>query len=238
MAGDRLKLDAIEASLRAVQRGFEPINRNLAVQHDALDDDVVRRMVAGYAYIARLIDRGIDLFVLGTSGHLLELNRIVLAGTDPADRRSLAGHFAASERHFYAQGGVGNLVAWYAVHADAAIWERAASTYIRLLGTPQLYLEGNHRCGALLVSYLLLRHGHPPFVLTPENADPFFASSSVIKTLSKDSLSTIFTVRSLKKSFAQFLRLNVNPVFLAQPDRQPEVISARVKRDTRGTDPA
>jgi hypothetical protein len=49
-------------------------------------------------------------------------------------------------------------------------WKRAAGVYVRTLSEPELFIEGNHRSGALVMSYILAREGYPPFVLTAENA--------------------------------------------------------------------
>jgi hypothetical protein len=43
---------------------------------------------------------------------------------------------------------------------------RAAEVYIYILSEPQLFIAGNHRTGALVLSYILAREGRPPFVLT------------------------------------------------------------------------
>ena len=53
------------------------------------------------------------------------------------------------------------------------------------LSRPQLFIEGNHRTGALAMSYVRLRDGHPPFVLTPENAAAYFEISAPIRDIPK-----------------------------------------------------
>jgi hypothetical protein len=50
---------------------------------------------------------------------------------------------------------------------------------------PQLFIEGNHRTGALLMSYVLVRDGQLPFVLTVENAAAYFAPSAAIRDTAK-----------------------------------------------------
>src|SRR5262249_16758218 len=141
-----------------------------------------------------LLASGADLFAKGSVKYGLELNTIVLCGTDPGCREEFAAHLQAAERRFYEEqgGGIGDLVEWYEQHAGQSIWQRAAGVYIRMLSKPQLFIEGNHRTGALLMSYILAREGHPPFVLTAANAPVLFAPSTVIRNTPKRSLRMVF----------------------------------------------
>jgi hypothetical protein len=50
----------------------------------------------------------------------------------------------------------------------------------RGVSEPQLLIEGNHRTGALVLSYILAREGRPPFVLTAENAKAYLDPSTLI----------------------------------------------------------
>jgi hypothetical protein len=54
-------------------------------------------MLAGYALVGGLVADGIDLFALGNSRHLLELNNVVLCGTSAVRRTAYARHIAATE---------------------------------------------------------------------------------------------------------------------------------------------
>ena len=85
-------------------------------------------------------------------------------------------------------------------------WRRAAGVYVRILSEPQLYIEGNHRCGALIMSYLLAREGKPPFVLTVDNAKAYFDPSTLINATRKTSFALLFKLPHLAQSFAQFLK--------------------------------
>jgi hypothetical protein len=70
---------------------------------------------------------------------------------------------------------------WHARHEGESAWSRAAGAYVRTLSKPQLFIEGNHRAGALMMSYILVREGRPPFVLSVENAGAYFDPSAVIR---------------------------------------------------------
>jgi hypothetical protein len=82
----RLNLTALEKTLRCLQQDFDRINHSLSSRRDPLDDRVIENMMAGYAFVDTLIGDGIDLFALGSSKHLLELNTLVLCGTNQARR--------------------------------------------------------------------------------------------------------------------------------------------------------
>ena len=53
--------------------------------------------------------------------------------------------------------------------------------YVRILSRPQLFIEGNQRTAALVMSYVVLRAGQPPFVLSARNAPDYFDPSTVIR---------------------------------------------------------
>ncbi len=218
MAGRVLDLAAIESSLRAVQRNFPQINRLLKAPRDRLDDEVVTNMLAGYAYVDYLVAAGIDLFAIGASKHFLELNALVLCGADPGVRAQEQKHLEATSRHFYDQAGAGiaGLAAWYALHRGDSVWERAAGVYVRLLSEPQLFIEGNHRTGALIMSCILAREGRPPFVLSVDNAKGYFDPSTLIKKTKRTTYNVLFRIPKLKKHFAEFLKAQANKRYLVQ----------------------
>lgn len=215
----RLDLATIEAALRALQGRFSEINALLDCRRDALDDSVVERMMSGYAYVDQAIVDGIDFFANGNTRHFLELNARVLCGTDPAERADHTRHLQATEDRFYddQRGGIRDVAEWYLMHRDESVWKRAAGVYVRGLSRPQLFIEGNHRTGALIMSYLLAREGRPPFVLTVENARGYFNPSTVITKSTKGSLGMLYRMPRIKRNFAEFLKQQASPRFLRQP---------------------
>lgn len=203
-----LDLNAIESSLRTVQRNFSEINRVINTPRDTLDDQVITNMMAGYRYVDALVAGGVDLFAIGASKHFLELNALVLCGTDPLARVREAAHLKATAQRFYEEdrGTISDLAAWYALHRDDTAWSRAAGAYVRLLSEPQLFIEGNHRTGALIMSCILVRDGRPPFVLSIDNAKGYFDPSTLITKTKKTPIGMLFRIPKLKKEFAAFLR--------------------------------
>jgi hypothetical protein len=215
-----LNLPAIESALQDLQRDFPRINKELFDRRDPLDDEVVGNMLDGYAAVDRLIRDGIDIFAMGQLQHWLELNNIVLCGRDPEVRARHHRLAEATASRFYEHpdGGIREIIDWYTVNAGKGAWRRAAGVYIRVLSDPQLFIEGNHRTGALIMSYLLARDGRPPFVLTRQNAREFFNPSSVFKKSNKRSVMMRLKMPGLTTAFGDFLKAQSNKAFLTAPE--------------------
>jgi hypothetical protein len=220
----RLDLAAIETSLRALQVRFDKINASLDSPRDPFSDEVLGNLLSGYGYLNTLIDSNIDLLAPGASQHLLKLNCLVLWGACDLVAGPCASEFTATEEHFYddaSAGGVRALMDYVAGHRGAGIWKRAAGTYIHILSQPQLFLEGNHRTGALVMSYILCKRGKAPFVLTPENAKAYFDPSTLVKGCRKHSFRSLFEIPKLKKRLAKVLQETAEPDHL-DPAGHPE----------------
>ncbi len=212
-----LNLPSIECSLRELQRAFPLINRELFDRRDPLDDDVLSNMLEGYAMADRLLCEGVDIFAMGQLHYWLELNAIVLCGSDAAVRSRHHRLMEATGIRFYEQpgGGIRDIMEWYARNLGKNIWRRAAGVYIRILSDPQLFIEGNHRTGALIMSYLLAREGRSPFVLTGKNAREYFNPSSVFKKTNKRAPIMRLKMPGLTSAFADYLKGQANKAFLA-----------------------
>lgn len=181
-----------------------------------MGDDVIANMVAGYDLVDDLVARRVDPFTLGSLKYLLELNTTVLCGTDPLKREEYARHRETTEQRFYEEqhGGIRDLVEWYAGRAGESPWMLAAGLYVRLLSRPQLFVEGNHRTGALAMSYILVRADEPPFVLTSENAVTYFDPSTVIRDTEKQGLAMRFRSPGMTRRLADFLREHADRRYL------------------------
>ena len=222
-----LNLAAIEFALRELQRVFPQINSGLLDRRDHLDDEVILNMLEGYAVVDRLLSDGVDMFEIGHSSYWLKLNATVLCGTDSG---KLARHhrmLEATEDRFYSEpgAGIGDVMNWYSLNRGKDVWQRAAGVYNRVLSDPQLFIEGNHRTGALMMSYILAREGQPPFVLTRENAQGFFDPSSVVKGTKKRNFMGEIKFKRLTRAFSDFLETQKNFDFLAYPEVQSKDLS-------------
>jgi len=204
----RLDLIAVDASLRQLQLHFGAAVGDAVTARDPMDDRVVDNMRAGYAFVDTLVAEGVDVLAMGHHKQLLEMNSIVLCGTDPARRAVYAGHVEATEERFYEEreGGIQDLVEWYQAHQGDSTWERAAGAYVRMLSRPQLFIEGNHRTGALLMSYILVRDGLPPFVLSTGSAAAYFDPSTTVKDVDKNSPAMVFRLSRVTEQLAGLLR--------------------------------
>jgi len=213
----RLDIPTIAASLRAVQREFPRINAQLQSQRDSMTDAVVDNLIAGYTFIDAALHDQLDLLSAAQLHNLLELNHLVLCGEDPAVRQEHHQHLAATAQRFYDQEDgfdIGNIFTWYHKHAHESPWKRAAGVYVRILRQPQLYIEGNHRTGALIMSYVLARDGKPPFVLTVDNAKAYFDPSTLIKRTKKTTTTLLAKLPRMKKRFAMFLQAQADTRYL------------------------
>jgi hypothetical protein len=176
-------------------------------------------MVAGYALVDALVADRVDLFAMGNLKHWLELNTTVLCGTDPVERAEYSRHLETTEQRFYEEqdGGIRDLVEWYQGRAGESVWMLAAGLYVRLLSRPQLFVEGNHRTGALAISYILVGGDEPPFVLTPDNAATYFDPSTAIKNIEKQGLAMRFRAPGLTRQLASFLLEHADRKYLLRP---------------------
>lgn len=212
----QLRLEAIEQALRKVQREFDRINARLAMHREPMHDVHIENIMTGYRYVNDLL--AMDVRLLSESGmhHALELNHIVLCGTDPGVRLEYNYHIQQTAERFYSQEqcNIGTLVKWNKRHKDESAWKRAASTYIYMLSRPQLFFEGNHRTGALIMSAILARDGKPPFVLTVENAQAYFDPSTMIKSTHKNMFTNLYKLPKIEKKMASFLKAQADDLYI------------------------
>lgn len=203
----RLNISAVRSRLLDTQKHFDKINKTLTVQRTPPSNEVIENIVAGYAKIDFYLANGIELFAMGNSHLLLELNHIVLYHTSSISEEESQHQFEATKAHFYAarNGGIGQLMDWLALNQHTNIWKRTAGLFTNILSQPQLFLEGNHRTGSLIMSYLLMHEGYQPFVLSYENARHFFEPAELTKKRRKKSLVDDFIY--LPKQTRKFAKL-------------------------------
>jgi hypothetical protein len=192
----RLNIEAVKASLIDVQQHFDLINASLKIKRTAPSDEVINNLLAGYIRVNEFVNNEVDLFAIGNSHLLLELNQIVLYYTSDISEDEALHQFKATENHFYKaqNGGIQNLMEWLQMNDGSSIWKRCAGLFTYILSQPQLFLEGNHRTGSLIISYMLMREGYAPFVLSTLNAKHFFEPAEMTK-------------KRRKKTFDEFLHL-------------------------------
>jgi hypothetical protein len=75
--------------------------------------------------------------------------------------------------------------------------------------------EGNHRTGALVISYVLLHAGEPAFVLSVENAATYFDLSTVIGSTDRHAAAALFTMPRLRRQLTALLLEHSDRRYLA-----------------------
>lgn len=213
----RLNIDAIRSCLVDTQQNFKKINESLTVKRKPPSDEVIENLLAGYAKIDEYLSNGIELFAMGNSHLLLELNHTVLYYSANISIEENKSQFKATTNHFYdvKDGGISTLMEWLALNRSSNIWNKAAGVFTHLLSQPQLFLEGNHRTGSLIMSYLLMRQGHAPFVLSYENAKHFFEPAELTKKRRKKTLVDEFIhLPKQARKFAKLLKDEQHPKHL------------------------
>jgi len=187
------------------------------------DEDAERRMLCGYDFVDRLIETGGDPFVYGGSQHLLELNRLVLCGTSPQRRVEFARHLAASEQRFYDDPNCGadSFYAWMEEHRGLKPLPLAARVYRRIVGAPQLFIEGNQRTATLVTSFLLGRAGFAPLVRTAGTFQRFATLSERCKGIDRRRFSSKILGWWLDRKLQQFIARSLEDRFLTEARQAP-----------------
>ena len=212
-----INLGAVRASLQQLQTDPTARLDHRAPRVATLDARSRANLVHGYRYLG---ERDLDERWLqpGHSHDLLELNHLVLYGDSQSRRRRHARALAHAERRFYQarSSGIGNLVDWYRLNRRQPIWALAAGLYIRILGNPQLFVEGNHRTAALIISRLLIEAQRPPFVLTPRLAPDWLSHTADIQSLKRHGLRSMIRTQPVRQALATLLEVHSDSRYLQQ----------------------
>lgn len=207
-------IDKIAVALHGFQAIFAEINRGLTLHREALEDDMIDRILQAYGFLNDLLGKDVDLFSLAGLHSMLELNHIVLCGTEPSTRYEYHSHIVDTRKRF--QNNIRKTRKWVMKKADA-IPPVALATgfYCRMLSRPQLYFEGNHRTGNIILNYLLICASYPPFLITADNAFEYLELSGHIKFMNKDKQSDRWLKWSkYEKLFQSFIERNASDAWL------------------------
>lgn len=185
-----LDIEKISQNFKLVMAEFDNINKVIDCKRDKFDGVIAGNMLQGYNHINDRLASAPDKAILSWKD-MLELNIIVHLGIHSDARNEYYGFIRHTEERFQAQ--LPSLMKWYERHEyhEADPYKVAAGLYVRILSQPQLFVEGNHRTGSLIIDYYLLIKGKDPFVLTPHNAVEFFNLASDVK-FKKDDIGSRF----------------------------------------------
>ena len=180
----RLNLDAVNRSLLEVENAWplidDELDKRQIGRRDTPFDAVVReRMLSAYAHIDSLLEQRIPPFSTEGMLEMFVLNNRIHYGTDRYLMHEYRKAIDATYEKFQVQ--ILPLKKWYDRHELDHPIKLSAEIYVGILGFPQLFIEGNHRCGVLIGDWINMYFGYPPFVLSPENAAAYFEPSSEIK---------------------------------------------------------
>ncbi len=211
-------LPAVETSLAEFQEAFPAINDRLSMRRETFTPIMIGQIVEAYGFLNELLQKGIDLFTPAGLHALLEINHIVLCGTSRETRRVYYSHLEETRKSFLGQ--IRPVKEWVLKkRKESDPYHLATGFYSRMLSRPQLFLEGNHRTGNIILNYLLISKGAAPYIVGPKNATTYLDISGDIKfTDNGNYLDTALRMPGHKKRFRSFLKETVNPDFLlAEP---------------------
>jgi hypothetical protein len=181
----RLDIAQIGDSLLEVEHDWTRIDAELERlklgRKQPFTPDLRCNMLCAYAFLDELLAEKVEPFSASGIEPLLTLNNRVHYGADEAMMAQFASAIEANAEKF--NNNIEPIIEWYQRHASRGDHpsKLAAETYVSILGQPQLFVEGNHRTGSLIASWINLRAGYPPFVLSKQNAIAYFAPSAEIK---------------------------------------------------------
>ena len=183
----------------------------------------LERMLKGYRYVDRLLARGVDVFQLGASHHLLELNHLVLCGIKPSRRLEFHEHLVATERRFYEhrEAGADALYAWVDLNRHLPPLAFAAGAIVQMVSAPQPFLEGNQRTATLVASLVLVRGGLPPLVMTAANAAGLRRALAACKALDRRSRLAFLRLPWAARAMRRVLASDLDARFLRASSPQP-----------------
>lgn len=210
----RFNLTSIHDSLTQFRAEFEKINDRLAMRRETFTEQMSGQIVEAYGFLNTLLAQDMDLFTPAGLHGLLELNHIVLCGTDPDNRAHYFTHLEETRKSFISR--IKPIKEWVLKkRAESNPYQLATGFYARQLSRPQLFLEGNHRTGNIVLNYLLISKGSAPYVVSAEDAHTYLDISGDIKfTDNGNYLDTALRMPGHKKRFRAFLKERVDERFL------------------------
>ncbi len=207
----RPDLQKIEKSYQDVLLHWTHIDNQLDLlkigrKDTPFDQKLMENMLSAWEYIDYFIrKKKYDLLSREGGPDMLEINHRVHYGLDFAQREEYRKALDATTekfsryivpiRKYYKKKSAGR----------ASVNKIAAELYIAVLGQPQLFIEGNHRSGSIIASWVNLAGNKPPFVLSVDNALAFFKPAQEIKKFNQRSMWRSLTkLPKYKKDFKDF----------------------------------
>ncbi len=219
----RLNLEAIDRSLQTVEENWAQIDdwldkKGIGRKDTPFTATIRMQMLSAFQLVDELLEQQIQPFAPESIEYMLALNERVHYGTNQRLIAEYATAIKATAEKFHQH--IGPIKDWYEVHTKRGDHplKVAAEIYVSVLGYPQLYIEGNHRTGSLIADWISVYNGFPPFVLSVDNAIPYFAPSAEIKKFSnKSTWRGQAQLPKYRKSFLAFWQNHIDDQYLIQP---------------------
>ena len=209
----RFNTREIESSLRRFSSEFAAINDRLAMRRETFTDLMANQIIEAYEFLNSLLGKEMDLFTPAGLNALLEMNHIVLCGSDKETRALYYQHLNETRKSFLKK--IKPIKEWVlGRRANEDPFKLATGFYTRMLSHPQLFLEGNHRTGNILLNYLLVSRNTAPYVVSVDTAQLYLNLSGDIKFTDKDKGLDSMRMPGHRKRFAHFLKESVDRRYL------------------------
>jgi hypothetical protein len=216
----RPDLKQIEASYERILKDWHKIDDSLELnkvgrKDHPFDKPLMQNMLLAWDYIDYFIKKkNYSLLSIEGGSDMLEINHRVHYGVNSSLRHEYNKAMDATTEKFSKQ--VVPIRKYFRKKSKLGTskYHVAAEIFIAIIGMPQLYIEGNHRSGSIIASWVNLINEKPPFVLTSENAIAFFKPAQKIKKFNKKSLWRSMTkLPKYKKQFKTFWKNNCDITF-------------------------
>jgi hypothetical protein len=180
--------------------------------------DLMEDMLCAWEYLDYFIQKKkYSLFSREGGPHMLEINHRVHYGLDYDQREEYQKALNATTDKFSKH--IVPIRKYYKRETGhrTSVNKIASEIYIAILGQPQLFIEGNHRSGSIIASWINLANDKPPFVLSVENAVAFFQPAQEIKKFNKRALWRSLTkLPKYKKDFKLFWMKHCSMQYVAK----------------------
>ncbi len=219
----RPDLKRIEESYSMVLKEWKNLDdeldlRNIGRKDTPFDELLMENMLIAWDYMDYFIKKkNYDLISTRGGQDMLEINHRVHYGMNTQLRDEYQKAIAATTEKFSSRIEPIRIYFRKKNLSKTSVNKVAAEIYIAILGMPQLYIEGNHRSGSIIASWINLVNKKPPFVLTVDNAMAFFKPAQEIKKFNKNSVWRSLTkLPKYKKEFKKFWKNYCDMQFVKQ----------------------
>ncbi len=212
----QFNIPAIDKALKGFLRAFPDINQRLSLRREDLTPVMVDNILEAYGFLNELMSQGMDLFTPAGLHALLEMNHLVLCGSDRNTRNQYYHHLAETRKSFLRK--IKPIKEWVLEKKNEPDpYKIATGFYSRSLSQPQLFIEGNHRTGNILLNYLLISKGAAPYIPSAEDAHVYLDISGDIKFTNKENaLENTLKMPGHRKRFQDFLRSATREEYLCR----------------------